>query len=321
MFGLGLDIGGTKCAAVIGCYENGACRVLEKETIDTASYLTPDALLAELYRRANHLLLRTGLAKESLCGVGISCGGPLDPQRGLILSPPNLPGWDRVPIVEKTAACFSLPVFLANDADASALAEWKFGAGQGCRNMIFLTFGTGMGAGLILNGSLYTGACGMAGEVGHVRLGEDGPEGYGKNGSFEGFCSGGGLAKSAVYYAQAMREKGMDSPLLEKTPTAREIACAAEKGDPYALFLLKNCAHRLGEGLSILIDLLNPEKIVIGSIYARNRTFFERETLPVVRREALSRSLNACEILPAALGEAIGDFASLSVIFAREGKQ
>ena len=318
MLALGLDIGGTKCAAVIGSYEKGECRVLAKEKIPTASFSSPDALLSVLFEKAEQLLSCLSLNRKDLVGVGISCGGPLDPQQGVILSPPNLPGWDHVPIVEKTAARFSLPAFLANDADASALAEWRFGAGKGSRNLVFLTFGTGMGAGLILNGRLYTGANGMAGEIGHIRLRKDGPQGYGKAGSFEGFCSGGGLAGSAVYYTPLLRERGVDSPLMKTKPTAREIAMAAENGDPFARFLMKNCAEKLGEGLAILIDLLNPEKIVIGSIYARNQAFFEEQTLPVLRREALSRSLCACEIVPAALGEAIGDLAALSVIFSKE---
>src|SRR5690606_15592063 len=133
-----------------------------------------------------------------LAAIGISCGGPLDSRRGVILSPPNLPGWDRIPVVEVFQQAFKVPVALQNDANAGALAEWLWGAGRGSHNMIFLTFGTGMGAGLILNGQLYSGTNDLAGEVGHIRLAPDGPVGYGKAGSFEGFCSGGGIKQLAT---------------------------------------------------------------------------------------------------------------------------
>ena len=179
---LGLDLGGTKCALVTGTKD---CRVLSRDEIRTADF--PD------WRDALDALLRRA-PRGPFRAVGVSCGGPLDPSRGLILSPPNLPGWDDVPIVQTLEERLGAPAFLQNDANACALAEWRFGAGKGCENMIFLTFGTGFGAGLILDGRLYTGTNDMAGEVGHVRAEKDGPEGYGKRGSFEGFCSGAGAS-------------------------------------------------------------------------------------------------------------------------------
>ena len=134
--------------------------------------------------------------------IGISCGGPLDSKKGIIFSPPNLPGWDNVPITRILSDEFGVETALQNDANACALAEWLMGAERGHSNMIFLTFGTGMGAGLILNGRLYSGTNDLGGEVGHIRLAKTGPVGFGKAGSFEGFCSGGGiaqLAKSIVF--------------------------------------------------------------------------------------------------------------------------
>ena len=129
--------------------------------------------------------------------IGITCGGPLDSKKGLIMSPPNLPKWDKIPITKIIEDNFNVPVFLQNDANACALAEWRFGAGKGTNNMIFLTFGTGLGAGLILDGRLYAGTNNLAGEIGHIRLAKDGPLGYDKKGSFEGFCSGAGIARLA----------------------------------------------------------------------------------------------------------------------------
>lgn len=319
MVALGLDIGGTKCAVLLGKLERGRCVILQKERIATRDYPTWQLLLADLIDRARRLLAAEKIEKTALCGVGISCGGPLDLKNGLICSPPNLPGWDKVPIVSLLEKAFGVPVVLCNDADACAVAEWRFGAGQGCRNLIFLTFGTGMGAGLILNGALYTGG-GFAGEVGHMRLAPQGPVGYGKAGSFEGFCSGGGLVKSAVYYADACRKQGMPSALYDRLSevSAQTIAEAAAKGDAFALYIMKNCAKKLGQGLAVLIDILNPEKIIIGSIYERNQAFFDREMLPALQEEALPAAFRQCEIVPAALGEAIGDVAALSLVFTKE---
>ena len=184
--------------------------------------------------------------------------------------------------------------------------------------MVFLTFGTGMGGGIIINGRLYTGTNDLAGEVGHIRLADEGPKAYGKKGSFEGFCSGTGIALLAK---QIVREKfALSQPVtfcknIEDIDriNARDVAEAAFAGDKTAIKILEISGEYLGKGLSLLIDILNPEKIVIGSIYARCRQFIEPACLEVIAREALEPARAVCSIVPAALGEQIGDFASLSV--------
>jgi glucokinase len=254
----------------------------------------------------------------ALHAIGISCGGPLDSAAGLILSPPNLPGWDRIDAVTPLKQRFGVPVGLQNDANACALAEWKWGAGTGTRNMIFLTFGTGMGAGLILDGRLYSGTNDMAGEVGHMRLDPEGPEGYGKQGSFEGYCSGGGIAKLARSMAQQWLADGRQTLLCSNPEqlewiTAKLVGEAAAADDELALEVMKTVGRQLGRGLSVLVDVLNPERIVIGSIYARQQTLLEPYMLEQLHAEALALSLKACTVVPAGLGEQVGDAASLSV--------
>lgn len=309
----GIDIGGTKCAVSIA--ELGSPpRILDKRKIETMH--SPTETLSKLGMLLQELL--AGYPDADLKAIGISCGGPLNAEQGLILSPPNLPGWDQIDCICPFQDLFHVPVSLQNDADACALAEWKWGAGQGCKHMIFLTFGTGMGAGLILNGQLYTGACNMAGEIGHVRFAKEGPVGYGKTGSFEGFCSGGGIARLGQKMALDALQQGNppsfcpDLSLLQQV-TAKSIGEAAQQEDPLALSVFHTSGRFLGYGLSILIDLLNPERIVIGSIYGRQQTLLESEMRSILEKECLSRSLNACTIVPAGLGEQIGDYASLSV--------
>lgn len=254
---------------------------------------------------------RLPIAGERIFGV--SCGGPLDAARGVILSPPNLPGWNRVAIAGELTARFGGRAFLMNDANACALAEWQSGAGRGCRSMIFLTMGTGMGGGLILDGRLYAGATGDAGEVGHLRLAPDGPVGFGKAGSFEGFCSGGGIAQ----LARARVAAHAGDSLLKKLPpaelTAYAVALAADRGDALALALWAEVGTRLGEGLALLIDVLNPERIVIGSIYARCERFIAPAMRIALGREALGPGVAACRIVPAALGDALGSHAALAI--------
>jgi glucokinase len=213
---------------------------------------------------------------------------------------------------------FGLPAFLQNDANACALAEWRFGAARGFRNVVFLTFGTGLGAGLILDGRLYTGTRDLAGEVGHVRLAPTGPMGYGKQGSFEGFCSGGGIAHAARALILERRRSGgavgfwpADRPLRELS--AEAVGRAAEAGDPDARAIMDEVGRWLGRGLALLVDVLNPECIVVGSIFARCESFLRPPAEAELESEALPLARRACVLRAAELGERIGDVAALCV--------
>lgn len=309
---IGIDIGGTKTAVVLG---DSTPAVYKRIQFPTDTVSGPDVTIQKIIEAVSTMIDHSG--REAIEAVGISCGGPLDSSSGVILSPPNLPGWDAIPISAIINNHFNLPVFLQNDANACALAEWKWGAGKGCRNMIFMTFGTGLGAGMILNGQLYSGENDMAGEIGHVRLEHEGPVGYGKRGSFEGFCSGGGLAQLAENIIFFRLEKDMSTPFCKefssKKANAKDVCQAAEKGDPAAREILEVSGKNLGKGLSLLIDILNPERIVIGSIFTRCQKYLFPAAESVIEKEALKVSAAACRIFPSALGEQIGDFGSLCV--------
>lgn len=312
---LGIDIGGTKCAVVLG---TPGGQVLGKIRFETLTDQRGPYPILEQIDQAITSLIQQGPGGR-LQAIGISCGGPLDSQTGRILSPPNLPGWDDIPITEYFGNRWDVPVALQNDANACALAEWRYGAGKGTQHMVFLTFGTGMGAGLILNRQLYSGANDLAGEVGHIRLDDEGPIGFGKAGSFEGFCSGGGIARLAVTQLRHAREQGLLSSLMGITPnedhtiTAKDVFEACEAGDPVALDIVSTVGQRLGQGLALLIDILNPECIVIGSIYERSGHLLKAHMDRVLHQEALPAALERCRIVPAALGDQIGDFAALAV--------
>ena len=371
---LGIDIGGTKCALVTAD-EDG--KILKKVRFATTGF---KETLQRIIDTAKELV-----AREKPLAVGVSCGGPLDARSGMILSPPNLPGWDEVPITRILSDELGIPAFLCNDANACALAEHEFGAGRGCDDMIFLTFGTGMGAGIISGGRLIEGACGNAGEAGHMRLTPGGPAGFGKNGSFEGWCSGGGIVKLAEFLAECLKKGEVPEYMLsaeeseklaekygsgasdaagqsnrsEADPSGASDAAGqscrsevdpsgasdavgqssrnvaepialpgwlsqqglstaricelAEDGDFFAQTVIRASARKLGQALSILIDLINPEKIVIGSVFARREEMFRKEMEAVIAREAIPASASVCSIVPAGLGESLGDYAAVAV--------
>ncbi len=308
---VGIDIGGTKTAVLlIGS---------QGEVLDRIQFVTDvgkDAWKDTVVHMKEHTAQFIKLKKIE--SIGISCGGPLNSRSGLILSPPNLPGWDNVPITDIFQNEFKIPAYLENDANAGALAEWKFGAGKGYNNVIFLTFGTGLGAGLILDGRLYSGTNDYGGEAGHLRLAEDGPIGYHKRGSFEGFCSGTGLAQMMSFELRCLAEEIGKEEMIKKYKavgevTGRDVVEWAKNGDALALEVVEKSGVYLGKGLSLLIDLLNPELIVIGSMGVRLGDLLFEPARRIIEKEVIPGAASVCKIVPAALGEKIGDYAALSV--------
>ena len=310
---VGLDIGGTKCAISAGENADGKIKILSREEFPTAG-LSWQQVLEEFARRIEALtspspvphspLVRRSFSAGGfpvpLSSIGISCGGPLDSKRGIIMSPPNLPGWDDVPVVKFFEDRFHVPTAVQNDANACALAEYLYGSGRGVRNLVFMTFGTGLGAGIIIDGSLYSGSNDNAGEIGHIRLAPTGPIGYNKAGSAEGFCSGAGMARLAKI------RKGLDV-------TTKELFARVRAGDPECAEVFRESAEKLATILAFTIDILNPEVIALGGVFMRNADLFMPIVDPILDREALPHARKVCRILPAELGENIGDYAALAV--------
>lgn len=311
---LGVDIGGTKCAVTYGYYGESGITLVDEERFPTAS---ADETVGAICRSMAAMMEKHGLNQDGVVAIGISCGGPLDTANGLIMSPPNLPGWDGIPIVATISEYFGVKTGLQNDANACALAEWKCGAGRGTNNMVFMTFGTGLGAGLILDGRLYSGTNDNAGEIGHVRLATFGPVGYGKAGSFEGFCSGGGIVQVARMLIAEKQQMGIAVPWCSADEleflTAQTVAEQAVGGDELALMAFDISSRKLGEGLSIIIDILNPELIVIGGVYTRCQELMVPRMQEVIGQEALPEARRVCRVVGSQLGEQIGSYSALSV--------
>ncbi len=300
---LGVDIGGTKLA--VSLFEIDSSTIAKREQMATGKQSDPAECLNRVIDTARTWIERRNAPPRA---VGVSVGGMFDRHTGCMKQAPHLPKWDGFPIVETIRTHLNVPVFAENDANACALAEWKYGAGVGTRNLIFLTFGTGLGGGLILDGRLYRGTSGLAGEIGAIRVAENGPAIRNKPGCLEGFASGAGIAS----YAESVRAETPDT-ILPLHPTAKDVVEAARKNDPFAVSIMNQCSAQLGKGLAILIDLLNPEVIILGSIFARSESLIRPAMEQAITEEAMPEAVSACRIVPAKLGESIGDFAAATV--------
>ena len=306
MYYIGFDIGGTKCAVSLAKWFDEKIEILERRELPTASnpIATFDGLATFVEKWTSQVPIKC---------AGISCGGPLDSEKGIIISAPNLAkSWHGFKIVEYIKFRFGLNAKLENDANACAMAEWKFGAGRGAKNLVFMTFGSGLGAGLILDGRLYSGTNGNAGEVGHIRLEKEGPVGFNKAGSAEGFCSGNGIKRLAQIRA---REQGF---FLNEDITTKIIFEKAKQGDNFFLSIVKESAEKFAKVISMFIDLFNPEVIVAGGVFMRNYSLFMSLMTPIIQEESLIDSYKVCKILPAQIGENIGDYAALAIAITEE---
>ncbi|MBC8161007.1 MAG: ROK family protein, partial [Roseiflexaceae bacterium] len=253
---LGLDIGGTKTAVLLG---DSTGAVHARRQFASPLHLGPHGMIGQIVAEARELLVGRAIA-----AVGVSIGGPMDSAAGRILGPPHLPGWEDVPLRAMLEAQLRVPVFVEHDARAGALAEWRFGSGRApdgsqVDNLIFLTLGTGIGAGIISGGMLLHGNSTRTAEAGHWRVAEHGPLMFGKRGSWESFCSGAGIAALA---AERFPDRFRDANVTE-------LAAIARQGDADAGAIFAVSAEKLGHGIALLCDLFVPDVVALGALGVR----------------------------------------------------
>jgi len=294
---LGIDIGGTKSAVVVG---NEQGEVLARAAAPTPPASWPEA--QALLRVLAHAACReAGVELRELAAAGVSYGGPLNPFTGIAEAPPNLPAWGRVPLQALLEAELGLPVTAENDANATALAEHRWGAGQGCRDMAFLTLGTGIGAGLILNGALYRGRSNLAGEISHATVFPHGPPCVcGKQGCLEALASGTAIGR------RGREEFGDDNV------AAHDVCARARLGDAVALSILAEAAQALGIGLANLLHTLNLERIVLGTLAVHAADLLLEPIRAATEAHCWPQVWEGVSIVPAALGDAVQDKAALA---------
>ncbi|MGD1821216.1 MAG: ROK family protein [Pleomorphochaeta sp.] len=294
---IGLDIGGTKISIVLA---DEKAIILNK--IKFLTKATFEENIELIINSINKLIIKD---KDRVKAIGISAGGPLDSKNGVFISPPHLKTWHGKNIKNILEKEFNILTFLENDANACALAEYYYGNGKNSDNFAFLTFGTGLGAGFIFGGKLYQGSNYQAGEIGHIRISNDGPLCYGKRGCIESFCCGDGISK-------------LHKELTNQNLSTKEIFDLAEKkNNQQAINTIKISSEKLGYTLALLIDLLALDCIVIGSIYTRSTQIINKYMLPILDKEILDINKGLCRIRISSLGESLGDVASITV--AQEG--
>jgi glucokinase len=300
---LAIDLGGTKIAVSVWTAEGQRLAGRRFETIPGP----PEPNLARLISLGRELL--AGAVPRA---VGVSGGGPLDPERGVILSIPNLPGWVEVPIAARLSEEFGAPVGIENDANACAIAEHRFGAGRGARDMVFLTLSTGIGAGLILEGRIYRGHRFLAGEAGHMVIVPEGPLcGCGNRGCLEALASGTAIARRLGERRRELEAAGGASPDIPRD--ARELVERALKGDRFSLEFLRAVAADLAQGLANLVYVIDPQRIVLGTIAMGAGDLLLGPLREEVDRRLWPAFRKGLEILPAALGADLGDYAAFAV--------
>lgn len=309
---LAADIGGTK---IITALVSADGRILARDTRPSLAAQGAGAVIGRLTDAMEDLLEKNDLKPSRLGGIGIACAGGIDTGRGVVVTPsPNMPGWADIPLGSIIGERFGKPAFVINDASAAALGEHRYGAGKGVADLVLLTVGTGIGGGIIINGELYLGAAGGAGEIGHTTV-ADGPDcGCGNRGCLEMLASGRAVARDA----RARLEKGEASVLSDMAGvTAEQVGAAARQGDSLAQSVIERAAYYLGIGLVNVTNIFNPEMIIIGGSLAALGDMLIEPGRRMVAERAFSISARAVRIVTAGLGNEAGVCGA--AVFAREG--
>lgn len=248
---LGLNIGGTTCSAAIADPDGS---ITHRQDWPAHADGGPDEMIRQIVDSAKRLMRESNTTPHV---VGVAIGGPLDADRGVILGPPNLPGWDDVPLRDRLQDALGLPVRVEHDAAACALAEYHWGAGRGADRLAYLTCGTGFGVGLVIDGRPYYGARGTPPEIGYLDYRAEGPIAFGKPGCFEAFASASALQRLAAWQ--------FPGRWATQPPTPSQVSAMASEGDLDALAILTLNAQAVGSSVALLVNLLGPDTILLGS--------------------------------------------------------
>lgn len=310
---LGIDIGGTKTSVSVGT-EDG--QILAAERMPSEGRDTIEQYERDLAKLCASVIKRAGLPKSSLVAAGISAPGPLDVKRGVLIAPPNNPGWHDVPVVEIVRRIAGLPTYLNNDANAAALAEFEFGTYRDTPDLVYLTFSTGIGGGIISGGRLVQGVTDTGGEVGHQVLDANGPPcSCGQRGCWETFVGG---RQVAARVREKIGQGNLKTSLVAKAGgidkiTMEHILAAAVEGDPFAAAEWNNLVERLAQGIGGLIMVLNPEVVLLGTIALHAGDFVMKPLREKLPKYCWPWPLEKCVVTASTLGGKICDYAAQAV--------
>jgi glucokinase len=314
---IGIDLGGTKIKTALA---NSAGRIITHDYQETHAAQSLEAVIDQMLDAAHRVMAQARVATTEIAAVGLGAPGPVNVEVGVLVHPPNWPGWDRVPLKQLIEAELGIPTFMDNDANAAALGEHRFGAGRGKRHMIYVTVSTGIGGGVILDGKLYHGTSGMAGEIGHITIVPHGPLcGCGNRGCLETLSSGTSIARKA----RERVTRGIPTliaDLAEGDPeriTAKLVAEAASQGDAEAEHILTEAMNYLGIGMATLVNLFNPQLIVIGGGVTNIGEVLFGPVQRAIDRHAFPKSAQAVRVVRAKLGDNAGVLGAVAVALAQ----
>jgi len=297
-----VDLGGSKILSVIA---EGDGRRVGEDRRTTSAREGPEVVLERIGVSLETALANAGLQQGDLTAVGICSPGPCDIDAGVICSAPNLPGWRDVPICRYLEERLGAPALLENDANAAAVGEHVYGAGRGCRHLIYITVSTGIGGGLIIDGRLYRGATGLAGELGHMTIDPQGPVcGCGNHGCLEALASGTAIAARG----QELVAQGGSSLLAELAQkqgrlTAETVAQAAGQGDIACQEIIRRAGYYLGIGFASYVNIFNPQLIMIGGGVAKAGDLLLAPARAEMEARAMPEALRAVQVKLAELGD------------------
>jgi glucokinase len=308
-----IDLGGTKVRALIADLE---ANVRGEHFQSTGAGDGRDAVIDRMAQALDEAATKAGVSSDSLRAVGLASPGALDLVHGLVYDAPQLPGWDGVPIVEVLRDRFGVPVLLENDANAAAIGENRFGAGRGTRYMVYLTISTGVGGGIIVDGKVYHGATGAAGELGHMMVWPNGPLCMcGQRGCLEGIASGTGIAWRAQALVDAGKAPGLARVKQERGDLdAHEVANAARSQDPDAIAIWEETGFYLGIALANYVNIFNPEAIVLGGGVMAEADLFYQRAEQTMLETARHEPLKHVRLLQAELGDRSGPLGMIAAL-------
>lgn len=303
---IGIDVGGTNVKIAL---VDGEGKIIYSNSVPTYAQMGYEYTVNNIKQAIRDLMKETNTDAKEIEGIGFDFPGQVDYKTGVVKLAPNIPGWVNVPIAQMIEAEFNIPTRIDNDVRCAALGELKFGAGKGCENFVCITVGTGIGSGLVINGQLVRGAANAAGEIGHIKLQMNGGPicGCGDTGCLEAFASG----PSIVAMAQEYLKGGKSTKFREMAGADGEItpyivAKAAEAGDPVAKRIFEIVGTYIGMGLVSVINLLNPEKVIIGGGVAAAGDLLLDPIRKTIKERAMVVAGNSVEIVPAELGNSAG---------------
>ncbi|MGI5837401.1 MAG: ROK family protein [Chloroflexota bacterium] len=310
-----VDLGGTRFRVAVG-NPSGALEWRTSKFTRVERGLSP--VLEELYQTVDEALSKVP-DQNNVTGLAIAAPGPLDPHTGVIFSPPNMPGWDRVPIKKLFEERFKLPVRVENDANMAAVGEYRYGSGKGKRHVVYITVSTGIGGGIISDGRLLLGAGGFAGEIGHMTVDVKGERcSCGNVGCLEWLASGTSIARRARQRAKSGVRSALRG-LPREEITAKLVSELAYQGDRLAEDVLRDAGVALGVGIVNLAHLFNPERVILGGGVALNAGPILWDAIhSTIRARAMPSSQQGLDVVPAALGDDAGLLGGVALLIPPE---